>query len=145
MSAAQATYFSSIYPFLLSPAANPAFGMNLSFAAPISLRTRCSKNNFRPEEKGKSDGGDRQSVDWDKAWSSFRKRGKNSLFSRLKLDKYVSWNPRRSEYPLSEETDPIKRAERSNLELWTSPGFTLVGAILVVSFLLLYTLLAPLK
>ncbi|KAK8953218.1 Auxin response factor 6 [Platanthera guangdongensis] len=81
---------------------------------------------------GEKNSSDRQSVDWDKAWSSFRKRGKNSLFSRLKLDKYVRWNPWRSEYPMSEETDPIKRAERSNLELWTSPGFTLVGAILVI-------------
>ncbi|KAL0926250.1 hypothetical protein M5K25_002464 [Dendrobium thyrsiflorum] len=84
-------------------------------------------------------------VDWDKAWSSFRKRGKKSFFSQFKLDKYVSWNPQRSEYPLSEEFDPIKRTERSNLKLWTSPNFTLVGAILVVSLLLIYTLLAPLK
>ncbi|KAG4205022.1 hypothetical protein ERO13_A04G077000v2 [Gossypium hirsutum] len=33
----------------------------------------------------------------------------------------------------------------SNLMLWTSPGFTLVGAIIIVSFLLLYTILAPVK
>ncbi|KAH0434116.1 hypothetical protein IEQ34_026890 [Dendrobium chrysotoxum] len=89
--------------------------------------------------------GDELPVDWDKAWSSFRKRGKKSFFSQFKLDKYVSWNPQRSEYPLSEEFDPIKRTERSNLTLWTSPNFTLVGAILVVSLLLIYTLQAPLK
>ncbi|XP_028555355.1 uncharacterized protein LOC110096889 isoform X1 [Dendrobium catenatum] len=89
--------------------------------------------------------GDELPVDWDKAWSSFRKRGKKSFFSQFKLDKYVSWNPQRSEYPLSEEFDPIKRTERSNLTLWTSPIFTLVGAILVVSLLLIYTLQAPLK
>ncbi|KAK9123764.1 hypothetical protein Sjap_013366 [Stephania japonica] len=89
--------------------------------------------------------GDKSSTDWDKAWSSFRKRGKKSLFSQFNPNKYVSWNPRRSDYPLSEEVDPIKRTERSNLMLWTSPRFTLFGAIIVVSLLLIYTLLAPMK
>ncbi|KAG0503145.1 hypothetical protein HPP92_003217 [Vanilla planifolia] len=111
----------------------------------IPLSPRCSKDNFRSKENGKNERGDRTPVDWDKAWSSFRKQEKRSLFSRLKLDKYVSWNPRRSEYPLSEELDPIKRAERSNLSPWTSPRFTLIGAIVVVLFLLIYTLQFPLK
>ncbi|KAI3929004.1 hypothetical protein MKX01_029533 [Papaver californicum] len=57
----------------------------------------------------------------------------------------VSWNPNRSNFPLSEEVDPIKRAERSNLMLWTSLKFTLAGAIVVVTLLLIYTLLAPIK
>ncbi|KAF8393844.1 hypothetical protein HHK36_020042 [Tetracentron sinense] len=90
-------------------------------------------------------GGDRFSTDWDKAWSSFRKQGKKTLFSQFTPGKYVSWNPRRSNYPLSEEVDPIKRAKRSNLMLWTSPRFTLTGAIVVVTFLLIYTILAPVK
>ncbi|EEF37160.1 conserved hypothetical protein [Ricinus communis] len=89
--------------------------------------------------------GEKFSTDWDKAWSNFRKQGKKTLFSGFSPNKYVSWNPRRSKYPLSEEVDPIKRAERSNLELWTSPRFTLVGAILIVSFLLLYTILSPIR
>ena len=89
--------------------------------------------------------GDKYSTDWDKAWSNFRKQGKKTLFSQFSPDKYVSWNPRRSDFPLSEEVDPIKRTERSNLKLWTSPSFTLVVAILIVSFLLLYTILAPIK
>ncbi|KAG0498913.1 hypothetical protein HPP92_003604 [Vanilla planifolia] len=120
-------------------------GMDLSLMACIPLSPRCSKDNFRSKENGKNERGDRTPVDWDKAWSSFRKQEKRSLFSRLKLDKYVSWNPRRSEYPLSEELDPIKRAERSNLSPWTSPRFTLIGAIVVVLFLLIYTLQFPLK
>ncbi|PKI62184.1 hypothetical protein CRG98_017557 [Punica granatum] len=85
------------------------------------------------------------STDWDKAWSNFRKQGKKTIFSQFSPNKYVSWNPRRSEYPLSEEVDPIKRIERSNLRLWTSPQFTLVLAIILVTFLLIYTILAPLK
>lgn len=89
--------------------------------------------------------GDGQTTDWDKAWSSFRKKGKKGLFSQFNPNKYVSWNPRRSEYPLSEEPNPIKRTERSNLMLWTSPRFTLAGAIVVVTLLLIYTLLAPTK
>lgn len=85
-------------------------------------------------------------MDWDKAWSSFRKQGKKkSFFSQFSPNKYVSWNPKRSNYPLSEEVDPIKRTERSNLMLWTSPGFTLAGAIVLVTFLLVYTILAPVK
>eukprot|EP00268_Persea_americana_P011306 TRINITY_DN14779_c0_g1_i2.p1 TRINITY_DN14779_c0_g1~~TRINITY_DN14779_c0_g1_i2.p1 ORF type:complete len:100 (+),score=14.71 TRINITY_DN14779_c0_g1_i2:277-576(+) len=86
--------------------------------------------------------GDRQMTDWDKAWSSFRKKGKKGSFSQFNPNKYVSWNPRRSEYPLSEEPNPIKRTERFNLMLWTSPKFTLAGAIVVVTLLLIYTLLA---
>ena len=88
--------------------------------------------------------GDKFSTDWDKAWSSYRKRGKKTLFSQFS-DKYVSWNPRRSDYPLSEEVDPIKRTEKSNLKLWTSQSFTLGGAILIVTLLLIYTILAPIK
>ncbi|KAL8149856.1 hypothetical protein AgCh_006757 [Apium graveolens] len=89
--------------------------------------------------------GDKSSTDWDKAWSSFKKQGKKSIFSQFSPNKYVTWNPRRSNYPLSEEVDPIKRTERSNLMLWTSPKFTLVLAIIIVSLLLLYTILAPMK
>ncbi|KAK6943748.1 hypothetical protein RJ641_024850 [Dillenia turbinata] len=89
--------------------------------------------------------GENFSTDWDKAWSTFRKRGKRTIFSEFSPDKYASWNPRRSNYPLSEEVGPIKRTERSNLLLWTSPGFTLVGAIIIVTFLLIYTILAPVK
>ncbi|CAN0926795.1 hypothetical protein LINGRAHAP2_LOCUS35527 [Linum grandiflorum] len=88
---------------------------------------------------------DKSSRDWDKAWSSFKKQGKKTLFSQFSPNKYVTWNPKPSDYPLSEEVDPIKRTERSNLRLWTSPGFTLVGAIVLVSFLLIYTILAPVK
>jgi hypothetical protein len=89
--------------------------------------------------------GDKFSTDWDKAWSKFRKQGKKTFFSQFSPDKYVSWNPRRSNYPLSEEVDPIKKAERSNLMLWTSPRFTLAGAIVIVTFLLVYTILSRVK
>ncbi|KAH9671907.1 hypothetical protein KPL70_017525 [Citrus sinensis] len=88
---------------------------------------------------------DKFSTDWDKAWSNFKKQGKKSFFSQFSPNKYVSWNPRRSDYPPSEEVDPIKRTERSNLMLWTSPQFTLVGAIVIVTFLLVYTILAVVK
>ncbi|KAF8396644.1 hypothetical protein HHK36_018268 [Tetracentron sinense] len=46
------------------------------------------------------------STDWDKAWSSFRKQGKKTLFSQFNPGKYVSWNPRRSNYAVSKEFDP---------------------------------------
>ncbi|XP_057549418.1 uncharacterized protein LOC130827654 [Amaranthus tricolor] len=102
-----------------------------------------NNNNNDDSEDKKS--GDKFSTDWDKAWSSFKKQGKKSLTSQFSPNKYVSWNPRRSNYPLSEEVDPIKRTERANLLLWTSPKFTLGLAIVIVSLLLVYTLLAPMK
>ncbi|XP_010529767.1 PREDICTED: uncharacterized protein LOC104806520 [Tarenaya hassleriana] len=111
-----------------------------------SSRFLCSRRDpDEPSRKNGDDNGDKSSTDWDKAWKSFKNRSKKTLFPRFSADKYVSWNPRRSEYPLSEEVDPIKRTERSNLMLWTSPQFTLVGAIVILSFLLLYTILAPVK
>ncbi|KAK4755295.1 hypothetical protein SAY87_009052 [Trapa incisa] len=121
---------------------------------PSLLKPYCVRRGSpppRPPNNGDGNGGgsdtkgDDMSTDWDKAWSNFKKRGKKTLFSEFSPDKYVSWNPRRSNYPLSEEVDPIKRTERSNLMLWTSTGFTLVGAIILVTFLLIYTILAPVK
>ncbi|KAG6527813.1 hypothetical protein ZIOFF_009943 [Zingiber officinale] len=106
---------------------------------------RCSKNDSQLSDNRKNNKGERPSTDWDKAWSRFRKQGKKAMFSEFNPNKYVSWNPRRSHYPLSEEVDPIKRIERSNLKLWTSPKFTLVGATALVLMLLIYTLLASFK
>ncbi|CAD5185254.1 unnamed protein product [Musa acuminata subsp. malaccensis] len=106
----------------------------------IPLRPRCSKDDSRFPENSKNDKVDRPSKDWDKVCTKFRKQGKKSMFSEFKPDKYVNWNPRDSDYPLSEEVDPIKRTERPNLMLWTSPKFTLAGAIVMVSMLLIYTL-----
>ncbi|CAL5334829.1 unnamed protein product [Camellia sinensis] len=85
------------------------------------------------------------STDWDKAWTRFKKQGKKTIFSEFSPNKYVNRNPRPSNYPLSEEVDPIKGAERSNLMLWTSPTFTLGLAIVIVTFLMVYTILAPIN
>ncbi|XP_039066036.1 uncharacterized protein LOC120211607 [Hibiscus syriacus] len=117
-----------------------------SISSPPYFKTFCSRKDSQQQPQQNDDNnGDKFSTDWDKAWSNFRKQSKKSLLSGFSPNKYVTWNPRQSNYPLSEEVDPIKRAEKSNLMLWTSPGFTLVGAIIIVSFLLLYTILAPVK
>ncbi|XP_015086426.1 uncharacterized protein LOC107029514 [Solanum pennellii] len=113
------------------------------------LKPCCSGKNSQQNGDSSSNSGDKSSTDWDKAWSSFRKRSRKNIFSNIfsqfSPNKYVTWNPKRSEYPLSEEVDPIKRAEKSNLMLWTSPQFTLVGAIVIVTFLLVYSILAITK
>ncbi|KAL3327856.1 hypothetical protein AABB24_035495 [Solanum stoloniferum] len=113
------------------------------------LKPCCSGKNSQQNGDSNSISGDKSSTDWDKAWSSFRKRSRKNIFSNIfsqfSPNKYVTWNPKRSEYPLSEEVDPIKRAEKSNLMLWTSPQFTLVGAIVIVTFLLVYSILAITK
>ncbi|GAB4824857.1 hypothetical protein Ancab_007726 [Ancistrocladus abbreviatus] len=112
--------------------------------------TYCSRKSSQlPQRNGdNSDGsnqnGDKFSRDWDKAWSNFRKQGRKTT-SKISPSKYVSWNPRPSNYPPSEEIDPIKRTERSNLMLWTSQTFTLAVAVAIVTLLLIYTLLAPMK
>ncbi|CAJ2632683.1 uncharacterized protein LOC123888540 [Trifolium pratense] len=110
----------------------------------FSSKFLCSKRD--PSRNADNDNkGDKSSTDWDKAWSNFKKQGKKTLFSNFSPNKYVSWNPRRSDFPLSEEVDPIKRTERSNLKFWNSPTFTLGGALIILIFLLLYTLLAPIN
>ncbi|KAL8154268.1 hypothetical protein V2J09_012028 [Rumex salicifolius] len=114
-----------------------------------SFRTRCSGRSPQQSSDGADDGDSKKdkksSMDWDKAWSNFKKQGKKRPSSQFSPNKYVTWNPRRSNYPISEEVDPIKRTERSNLMLWTSPRFTLGGAIVIVTLLLVYTVLAPMK
>ncbi|KAK7285106.1 hypothetical protein RJT34_19865 [Clitoria ternatea] len=114
-----------------------------SFSSFSPLKLFCSNESQRNADNNKN--GDKSSRDWDKAWTSYKKQGKKKPFSQFSPDKYVSWNPRRSEFPLSEEVDPIKRTERSNLMFWNSPTFTLGGAVIIVTFLLLYTILAPIK
>ncbi|KAK1400116.1 2,3-bisphosphoglycerate-independent phosphoglycerate mutase [Heracleum sosnowskyi] len=118
---------------------------NWNYQKPHASPCRNSQQTPPPQNGDNNNKGDKSSTDWDKAWSSFKKQGKKSIFSQFSPNKYVTWNPRRSNYPLSEEVDPIKRTERSNLMLWTSPKFTLVLAIIIVSLLLLYTILAPMK
>ncbi|KAL6133332.1 hypothetical protein ACLB2K_065569 [Fragaria x ananassa] len=110
------------------------------------LRPFCNKRGYQePRQNGDSGNGDKFSTDWDKAWSNIKKQKKNKkgFFSQFSPNKYVTWDPRPSDYPLSEEVDPIKRTERSNLMLWTSPRFTLAGAIVIVTFLLVYTIIVP--
>ncbi|MED6110252.1 hypothetical protein PIB30_041214 [Stylosanthes scabra] len=114
-----------------------------SSCSPLKLVS--SKRDSQRNSADNNNNGDKSSRDWDKAWSNFKKQGRKSLFSGFSPDKYVSWNPRRSEFPISEEVDPIKRTERSNLKFWNSPTFTLGGAVIIVLFLLLYTILAPIK
>nr|ACU23837.1 unknown [Glycine max] len=110
------------------------------------LKPVCSNRDSKESQRNDDNNnkGDKFSTDWDKAWSKFKKQGGKKPFSKFS-DKYVSWNPKRSEFPLSEEVDPIKRTERSNLSFWNSPTFTLGGAIIIVLFFLLYTILAPIK
>ncbi|XP_061366671.1 uncharacterized protein LOC133309840 [Gastrolobium bilobum] len=118
-----------------------------SFSSYSPFKFVCSKRNFKESQRNDDNNnkGDKSSTDWDKAWSNFKKQGRKTLFSQFSPNKYVSWNPRRSDFPLSEEVDPIKRTERSNLKFWNSPTFTLGGAVIIVTFLLLYTILAPIK
>ncbi|KAL5059922.1 hypothetical protein RYX36_031526 [Vicia faba] len=124
-------------------ASHPFTARNQTFSSYFPFKVVCSK---RDESQRNGDNkGDKSSTDWDKAWSKFKKQGKKTLFSNFSADKYVSWNPRRSNFPLSEEVDPIKRTERSNLKFWNSPTFTLGGALIILIFLLLYTLQAPIN
>jgi len=103
-----------------------------------------SNNDDRKKSKGES-----LSTDWDKAWSNFRNQGKKNLLSEFDIqkymEKYVSRDPRPSDYPLSEEVDPIRRSERSVLGFWTNSKFTLVGLGIVVGLLIFYTTLFAIR
>ncbi|XP_024189216.1 uncharacterized protein LOC112193345 isoform X2 [Rosa chinensis] len=129
--------------FWITPKRKPSSSSSSSSRS-SPLKPFCNKRGSKePQQNG--DSGDKFSTDWDKAWSNIKKQKKNkkSFFSKFSPNKYVTWDPRPSDYPPSEEVDPIKRTERSNLMLWTSPRFTLAGAIVIVTFLLVYTIIVP--
>lgn len=77
-------------------------------------------------------GGEDGTVDWDKAWSSFKKPQKRKSFLKLDMEQYVSRQPKHSNFPLSEEVDPLKRSERSLLGAWTSMKFTYALVVVIV-------------
>ncbi|PRQ43435.1 hypothetical protein RchiOBHm_Chr3g0468451 [Rosa chinensis] len=131
--------------FWITPKRKPSSSSSSSSRS-SPLKPFCNKRGSKePQQNGDSGNGDKFSTDWDKAWSNIKKQKKNkkSFFSKFSPNKYVTWDPRPSDYPPSEEVDPIKRTERSNLMLWTSPRFTLAGAIVIVTFLLVYTIIVP--
>jgi hypothetical protein len=75
-------------------------------------------------------------VDWDKAWASYRqsKKKKKPFLSMFDAEQYVSRSPRNGTgYPSSEEIDPVKRTERSTLDFWTDPRFTMAGFGIIFS------------
>ncbi|RAL45214.1 unnamed protein product [Cuscuta campestris] len=123
-----------------SPWSNPIFRSHQTALKPL-----CSRRHSQRNGDNTNDDDDKLSIDWDKAWSSFKKNGKKTFFSQFSPDRYVTWNPTRSNYPPSEEVDPIKRSEKLNLNLWTSPQFTIAVTILILVFLLVYTVVFPLK
>ena len=93
--------------------------------------------------------GKKRSVDWDKAWESFPKPKKRNRFSiqslfNLDMEKYVNRRPTHSRFPLSEETDPMRKTERAALDFWTDPKFTLAGVGVVVGlFVYMVVIVGP--
>ncbi|KAF9680323.1 hypothetical protein SADUNF_Sadunf06G0109200 [Salix dunnii] len=121
--------------------------MNIQVSSSISTITRtqqkaASSSSSRKPPFFSSGKSQEPRQDGDANALSFRKGGGGDILPQFSPKKYVTWNPSRSNYPLSEEVDPIKRTERSDLRLWTSPEFTLAGAIII---LLVYTFLAQAK
>eukprot|EP00252_Welwitschia_mirabilis_P006800 TRINITY_DN176_c0_g1_i3.p1 TRINITY_DN176_c0_g1~~TRINITY_DN176_c0_g1_i3.p1 ORF type:complete len:171 (-),score=29.13 TRINITY_DN176_c0_g1_i3:1276-1788(-) len=97
--------------------------------SPLSshFKVRASgRNQFDPNDQNEQNEnkGRGFSIDWDKAWASFRKKGKKTLFSQFNMEKYVTRNPKRIDYPLSKEIDPFRKAEKTALGPWTSTKFT---------------------
>eukprot|EP00246_Nothoceros_aenigmaticus_P016006 TRINITY_DN6996_c0_g1_i1.p1 TRINITY_DN6996_c0_g1~~TRINITY_DN6996_c0_g1_i1.p1 ORF type:complete len:152 (-),score=8.33 TRINITY_DN6996_c0_g1_i1:197-652(-) len=88
---------------------------------------------------------ERPSVDWDSAWSTYRrprKSGSNPF--GIDMEKYVSRRPTRSDYPLSEEVDPLRKTERSALGVWTDPRFTYAGfGVLLGLFVYMVIIVGP--
>ncbi|XP_057846481.1 uncharacterized protein LOC131056149 [Cryptomeria japonica] len=103
------------------------------------VRSANRKDSASNSDESNTNKGENLSTDWDKAWSNFRKqKKKKKLFSNFDIEKYVTRNPRPSDYPLSEEIDPLRKTERSVLDAWTNPKFTVVGFSIVVGLLIFY-------
>ncbi|KAL2649992.1 hypothetical protein R1flu_018120 [Riccia fluitans] len=91
----------------------------------------------KDEDEGgpRKDQGESPKVDWDKAWTNYSgpQKKKKSFFS-IDMEQYVSRRPERSDYPLSEEVDPLRKTERSALGVWSSPQFfyVLIGIIVLL-------------
>jgi hypothetical protein len=110
-----------------------------------------ASNNNGPEfdDKDKNEG-KKGSVDWDKAWESFPKPKKQNPWTNLlkslniDMEQYVNRRPTHSNFPLSEETDPMRKTERKALDAWTDPKFTLAGVGVVVGlFVYMVVIVGP--
>lgn len=120
--------------FSFTPCSQPILLGSKSFNRTVRWKEgfcTCAKSSSNPED-GSENGseqskGKKQAVDWDKAWSSYRKQKKKPFLSMFDMDKYVTRGPQRSDYPLSEEIDPLKVTERSALGFWTDSKFTMAG------------------
>jgi hypothetical protein len=112
------------------------------------IRSRGGDSDSNNDDRNKSKG-ESLSTDWDKAWSNYRKQGKKNLLSEFNIqkymEKYVSRDPRPSDYPLSEEVDPLRKSERWALGFWTNSKFTVVGLGVVVGLLIFYITLFSIR
>ncbi|BBM98309.1 hypothetical protein MPTK1_1g12480 [Marchantia polymorpha subsp. ruderalis] len=85
-----------------------------------------------------------QKVDWDKAWTKFSSPEKKKSFLNIDMEQYVSRRPEHSNYPLSEEVDPMRKSEKSALGFWTTPQFTYVMAGVIVGlFIYMVIIVGP--
>lgn len=126
------TITSRFFPF--APFSQLVLRGRKAFSGPVRwkegfrIRATGSSNSENGSDNGSDQNKDeKQAVDWDKAWSSYRKKKKQPFLSMFDMEKYVTRRPQRSNYPLSEEIDPLKRTERSTLGFWTDSKFTMAG------------------
>lgn len=83
-------------------------------------------------------------MDWDKAWTKFSSPEKKKSFLNIDMEQYVSRRPEHSNYPLSEEVDPMRKSEKSALGFWTTPQFTYVMAGVIVGlFIYMVIIVGP--
>lgn len=111
---------------------------------------RASNNNGPEFDDQDKNEGKKGSVDWDKAWESFPKPKKQNPWTNLlkslniDMEQYVNRRPTHSNFPLSEETDPMRKTERKALDAWTDPKFTLAGVGVVVGlFVYMVVIVGP--
>ncbi|CAI5462837.1 unnamed protein product [Closterium sp. Yama58-4] len=60
------------------------------------------------------------------------------------MEQYVSRQPQRADYPLSEEVDPLKVTEKRVLRVWTDQRFTYAGfGVIVGLFVYMVAIVGP--
>lgn len=142
---------------LLSAAYSLPTYLNHNFSAKISSSTKEGPSHTRRQfacsvvrtrsatvrASGLNEQKPENDANWDVAWRAFKKQQKKSgLLSGM--EQYVSRSPQMSNYPLSEEVDPLRRTEKVALDVWTHPKFTYAGfGVIMGLFVFMAVIVGP--
>eukprot|EP00898_Chlorokybus_atmophyticus_P007560 jgi/Chlat1/7805/Chrsp66S07267 len=99
------------------------------------------------EDRQPDEGQGGPGVDWDKAWSSFKGdvsdvKKKTTGFKFPNMEQYVDRPSAPPRFAKSKQ-DEARRAEQMALDFWTSKGFTIIGAGILVLIVVMLFIIGP--